>query len=574
MAAVTAQPVITSGFPAEKADDRGSVDHREYDATVDVFDDPDDPEPDPNSPVVFKFSWRKLWKFAGPGWLMSLAYLDPGNLEGDLQQGAYTNLRLTWVLWWATVMGLVLQEMSARLGLVTGYDLAQTVRAHYPRWLCYTIYVEMELAVIGADIQEVVGTGVAFNLLSNGAIPVWAGCLITAADTFTFLAVQYFGVRYLEAFICILISTMSICFFINWGSANTDVGGLFFGWVVPTAQSYAVTQAVGTIGAVIMPHNLYLHSGLVLSRKINRESPHRVNEAIWYARIESAGALLFSFFINLAVVAVNADRFYAEECASAANGPYACLDVYTFNKSGDSSVANTGGHGDACIVERSGATGICGEIGLAAEGYGLGVALGTPYLYIWAIGLFAAGQAATMVCTYAGQIIMGGCLEIQIAPWKRVAFTRVFALGPALAVAAGTVGNPVLFNNINEYLNILQSVQLPFAMLPVLHFTASKQILGRFRSGTFAMTTAVLLALLVIAVNIVLVVQFLQAVPVAVVVIACIYAIFYFFACIRMVYEDLLAVSRWAMAILTCQKPGGDEGTTLAVTGGRDTNEI
>ena len=160
--------------------------HRDHDAEVDVeSDDGEEGLPDTQQavemPLKFNFSWRKLWRFAGPGWLMSLAYLDPGNLESDLQQGAYTGYRLVWVLFWATVMGLVLQEMSARLGIVTGRDLAQTVRAGYPRWLNYVIYVNMEIAVIGSDIQEVVGTGIAIYLLSNKAVPVWAGCLITGA---------------------------------------------------------------------------------------------------------------------------------------------------------------------------------------------------------------------------------------------------------------------------------------------------------------------------------------------------------------------------------------------------------
>ena len=246
----------------DAADSAGKQEHREHDEEVDVGDESDD-EPD-DAPLRFRFSWRKLWRFAGPGWLMSLAYLDPGNLEGDLQQGAYTQMQLVWVLWWATVMGLILQEMSARLGLVTGYDLAQMVRAQYPRWLNYVVYVNMELAVIGADIQEVVGAGIGIHLLSGGRLPVWVGCLITAVDTLTFFAIQYLGVRYLEGFICLLVFTMSICFFVNWGASGTDAGQLLHGWLVPSLPSYAITQAVGTIGAVIMPHNLYLHSGLVM----------------------------------------------------------------------------------------------------------------------------------------------------------------------------------------------------------------------------------------------------------------------------------------------------------------------
>lgn len=171
--------------------------HRDNDGEVDVCDE-EALDADSSGPLRFRFSWRRLWRFTGPAWLMSLAYLDPGNLEGDLQQGAYTGVRLVWVLWWATVMGLLLQEMSARIAIVTGRDLAQLVREHYPRWLNYTIYAMMEIAVIGSDIQEVVGSAIALNLLSNQAIPVWAGCIITGLDTLTFLAVQVRRIRCME----------------------------------------------------------------------------------------------------------------------------------------------------------------------------------------------------------------------------------------------------------------------------------------------------------------------------------------------------------------------------------------
>ena len=532
----------------------GVVDHREYDATVEVGYESE--EPDPTSPLKFKFSWRKLWRFAGPGWLMSLAYLDPGNLEGDLQQGAYTNLKLVWVLWWATVMGLILQEMSARLGIVTGFDLAQSVRKEYPRWLVYIIYVQMEIAVIGADIQEVVGTGIAINLISGDRVPVWAGCLITSVDTLSFLAIQYFGVRYLEAVICLLISMMSICFFINWGVSNTDAGELLEGWIVPQLPYYAVTQAVGTIGAVIMPHNLYLHSGLVLSRKINRKSPHRVYDAIWYARIEAAGALLFSFFINLAVVSVNADKFFAIKCAVAPDGPYACMDEYSYIAGGGTNVTTPGSvEGQACYVNRTNTAGVCGELGLKSEGYALSAALGSSAIYFWALGLFAAGQAATMVCTYAGQIIMGGCLEIQLAPWKRVAFTRIFALGPALAVAASTYQDQRLFNNINEYLNVLQSVQLPFAMLPVLHFANSRRHMHQFRSGSVAIGMSFCLAVLVISINVLLIIQFIEQInSVGFTVAVLLYGCFYGAVCMRIVINDLKDLGVWFYCLVTGQK--------------------
>ncbi|EOD07450.1 hypothetical protein EMIHUDRAFT_52098, partial [Emiliania huxleyi CCMP1516] len=401
------------------------------------------------------FSWRKLWRFTGPGWLMSLAYLDPGNLESDLQQGGYTGYQLLWVLWWATVMGFLLQEMVARLGIVAGRDLAQTVRSEYPRWLCYVVYVMMECAVIGADIQEVVGSAIALNLLTGGFVPVVVGCAITALDTFTFLAVEYLaredGARWSRH----LVGTMAACFFVNWGQSSTDGAALLKGWAAPLA--------VSAIGAVIMPHNLYLHSSLVLSRKVQRASKQKVYDAIWYARIESAGALLVAFLINLAVVATNANRFFSADCAEIEQGPYAVPTAWAGR--------------DAA-------------------------------LYVWALGLFAAGQSSTMVCTYAGQVIMGGMVQIKLRPWKQIAMTRALALGPALAVAVSTYGDQRLFNRINEYLNVLQSVLLPFAMLPALHFTRSTRILGCFASGGLYSYLTFALAALVIAVNIVLVVEF------------------------------------------------------------------
>jgi len=433
------------------------------------------------------------------------------------------------------------------------------VRSGYPRWLNYTIYVNMEIAVIAADIQEVVGTGVAIYLLSNKTIPVWAGCLITAADTLTFLLIQILGVRYLEAFICVLISMMTIAFFINWGisggsGASSDLDeNLPYGWAVPTVQSWAVTQAVGTIGAVIMPHNLYLHSGLVLSRKISRNKPRRVYDAIWYARLESAGALLVSFFINLAVVAVNADQFYAKNCAELQDGPLACMSMHAYVESGQSTTDSP----TYCTLRTSGEQGVCGDFGLESEGFALADALGTWTLYMWAIGLFAAGQAATMVCTYAGQIIMGGCLQIQLSPWVRVAITRVFALGPALAVAISTYGHQKLFNQINEYLNVLQSVQLPFAMLPVLHFAAQSSM-KQFRSGTCLTIVTSLVAVGVMSVNVLLIYQFItdpsMGFTTGLTIGVCCYGVVYFAVCIRMVWDELRAIAL-AIASLFCRSP-------------------
>jgi len=203
-------------------------------------------------------------------------------------------------------------------------------------------------------------------------------------------------------------------------------------------------------------------------------------------------------------------------------------------------------------------SGTCDELGLQLEGRALADALHSNALYVWAVGLLAAGQASTMVCTYAGQIIMGGCLQIELAPWKRVAITRIFALGPALAVALSTVENQKLFININEYLNILQSVQLPFAMLPVLHFASSKRLLGRFASGPILFGATCALAFLVLSVNVILIVQFLQDPPIEsqnedenvktpawVLASVCLFGVVYIGLCVRMMGEETLTLLHW-----------------------------
>lgn len=264
-----------------------------------------------------------LWKFTGPGWLMSIAYLDPGNLEADLQSGAYTGYQLLWMLFWATIAGLLLQILAARLGVVTGKNLAQMCRLEYSRPVSNLLWVMTETAIIGSDIQEVLGSAIALKLLFG--LDLWVGCLITGLDTFTFLIIHAYGVRKLEAFFAALIFTMMVCFFVNFGFTgpqwmggpwNVDGGGILLGTLVPTVNDYAVIQAVGILGAVIMPHNIYLHSALVQSRNINRKNPQAVEEACKYNAIESAVALIVSFFINAAVVTVFARGFYADgQCA-------------------------------------------------------------------------------------------------------------------------------------------------------------------------------------------------------------------------------------------------------------------
>jgi len=244
----------------------------------------------------------------------------------------------------------------------------------------------MELAIVGSDVQEVLGSAIAIYLLSNHKIDLVWGCLITGLDTFTFLFIHKCGARVLEAAIFALIFTMAVCFFVNWAEVDVSTSDLFQGAVLPLSaiKQYAVMQAVGTIGAVIMPHNLYLHSGLVLSREVDPKDSGKVKEACRYFFIEAAAALAFSFMINLAIVSTFAEFFFDEKCAAADGGPYACMPVESFED--DSATP-----GDLC-GDMDG-TFFCGEIGLDTAGSAIANKLPDDGETMWALGLLAAGQA-------------------------------------------------------------------------------------------------------------------------------------------------------------------------------------
>ncbi|XP_077369359.1 natural resistance-associated macrophage protein 2-like isoform X2 [Festucalex cinctus] len=269
--------------------------------------------PVPQNDTQTAFSLRKLWAFTGPGFLMSIAYLDPGNIESDLQSGAKAGFKLLWVLLGATVMGLLLQRLSARLGVVTGMHLAQVCHHHYRTVPRIILWLMVELAIIGSDMQEVIGCAIAFSLLSSGRIPLWGGVLITIIDTFAFLFLDKYGLRRLEAFFGLLITIMAITFGYEYVMVRPDQSQLLMGMFVPYCQGCGAVQlgqAVGIVGAVIMPHNIYLHSALVKSREVDRTDKKQISEANKYFFIESCIALLVSFIINVFVVAVFAEAFY------------------------------------------------------------------------------------------------------------------------------------------------------------------------------------------------------------------------------------------------------------------------
>ncbi|EGZ07926.1 hypothetical protein PHYSODRAFT_306066 [Phytophthora sojae] len=439
------------------------------------------------------FSWRTLWAYAGPGWLMSIAYVDPGNLESDLQ-AAYAGCQLTWVLFGATAMGFFLQVLAARLGVVTGKNLAEVCTDVYPRWASLTLWIMAEIAIVGSDIQEVLGSSIAFQVLFG--FPLWIGCLITGFDTFTFLLLHRYGIRKLEAFFASLIVIMLVCFCANLvrgDVASADVARGF----VPRVKSYAVTQAVGIVGAVIMPHNIFLHWALVQSRQVNRHDVRKVREANKYFAIESAIALFVSFLINLAVLAVFAKGFFSSDCSA------------TFEADGLNTACVPGAAADgdvygACRLANGG-EGMCQEIGLSQAGVALSGMLGEYSDVIWAIGLLAAGQSSTMTGTYAGQFVMEGFLNLHIAPWKRGALTRCVSLVPAMAVAILSQRNPGDSDTMDEMLNVLQSIQLPFALLPILIFTSSPGIMGDFVNSKATVVGGWLLGGLVCIINLYLV---------------------------------------------------------------------
>ncbi|XP_057469313.1 metal transporter Nramp3.2-like [Actinidia eriantha] len=397
---------------------------------------------DDEDTTMAPFLWKELWRFTGPGLLMSVAFLDPGNIEGDLQAGAIGGYSLLWLMMWATAVGLLIQLLSARLGVATGRHLAELCREEYPYWAGLLLWVMTEIALIGADIQEVIGSAIAINILSHGVLPLWAGVLITACDCFVFLFLENYGVRKLEAVFAILIAMMALSF--AWMFADTKPSGkeLVIGLLVPKLSSKTIRQAVGVVGCVITPHNVFLHSALVQSRKIDPTKIGRVKEALRYFTIESSFALFVSFAINLFVTAVFAVGFYGSKQAESVG------------------LANAGQY--------------------LQEKYGGGL---FPIFYIWGIGLLVAGQSSTIMGTYAGQFIMGGFLNLQLKKWLRSLISRSCAIVPTIIVAFVFRRSETALDALNEWLNVLQSMQIPFALIPLFTFVSKEQIMGVFKVG-------------------------------------------------------------------------------------------
>ncbi|XP_057286246.1 natural resistance-associated macrophage protein 1 [Pezoporus wallicus] len=436
------------------------------------------------------FSFRKLWAFTGPGFLMSIAYLDPGNVESDLQCGAVAGFKLLWVLLWATILGLLCQRLAIRLGVVTGKDLGEICYLYYPKVPRVLLWLMIEIAIIGSDMQEVIGTAIAFSLLSAGRIPLWGGVLITIVDTLFFLFLDKYGLRKLEAFFGLLITIMALTFgyeYVMVRPGQVEVlKGIFLPYC-PGCGREELLQAVGIVGAIIMPHNIFLHSSLVKTRDIDRSKKEAVQEANMYFLTESCLALFISFLINLFVMAVFGEAFYHQRNE----------DVH--NKCINSSVSHY-----ASIFPTNNET---VSVDIYQGGVILGCYFGAVALYIWAIGILAAGQSSTMTGTYAGQFVMEGFLQLRWSRFTRVLFTRSFAILPTVFVAA--FRDVSHLTGMNDLLNVLQSILLPFAVLPVLTFTSLRPLMQDFTNGLPGKVLMTLITGLVCAINVYFVVDFL-----------------------------------------------------------------
>jgi len=378
-----------------------------------------------------KVGWRRAFSFLGPAYLVSVGYMDPGNWATDLAGGSKFGYTLIWVLLMSNLMALLLQGLSARLGIVRGRDLAQANRETYPRVVNFVLYLLAEIAIAACDLAEVLGMAIGIQLLTG--LPLVWGVSITVLDTFLLLYLQRLGIRKMEAFIITLVGVIGISFLIQISLADPPLGDVITGFV-PTAMSdEALYIAIGIIGATVMPHNLYLHSALVQTRKIDRTDAG-IKQAIKFNRIDTTIALNMAFFVNAAILVVSASVFY-----------------------------NTPNAGVAEIKE---AHRLLPEF------------LGNVAPVLFAVALIAAGQSSTITGTLAGQIIMEGYLSLRINPVLRRLITRLLAVIPALIVI-------IIYGeeNVDALLilsQVILSLQLGFAIIPLIHFVSDKKTMGNF----------------------------------------------------------------------------------------------
>jgi manganese transport protein len=404
-------------------------------------------------PTSQKTGWRKLLAFIGPAYLVSVGYMDPGNWATDLAGGAAFGYQLIWVLLLSNLMAVLLQSLSARLGIVRRLDLAQVNRETYPPGVNFCLYILAELAIAATDLAEVLGMAIGIKLLTG--LPLMYGTVITVTDTFLFLFLQRYGIRKMEAFIILLVATIGFSFFIQLFIAKPDLSYAIKGFVPSKLSPEALYIAVGIIGATVMPHNLYLHSALVQTRKIER-NVSGIKKSIFYNFIDSVVALNAAFFVNAAILILAATAFYAT------------------------------GHKEVAKIEEAHS--------LLAPLLGSKLA---PILF--AIALIAAGQSSTVTGTLAGQIVMEGYLKIRLNPWIRRLLTRLVAIVPAILVI-GYMGEDRV-DALLIFSQVILSLQLGFAVIPLIHFVSDKKTMGEFAIGWKIKTLAWMVAAILVYLN-------------------------------------------------------------------------
>jgi len=439
-ASVSSEPASSGGFRWRLADSAPSL-----------------PEAHRTVPIVRGISvWRKMWAFAGPGYLVAVGYMDPGNWATDLGGGSKFGYTLLSVVLMSSLMAIFLQALSAKLGIVTGRDLAQACRDHYSPPVRITLWVLCETAIVACDLAEVLGSAVALQLLFD--LPLLAGVIITGLDVLIVLAMQGRGFRWIEALVVSLIAMIAGCFayeiFFSQPLWREAAGGL-----IPTAEILRNREmlyiAIGILGATVMPHNLYLHSSIVQTRAFGQVFEEK-REAIRYAVFDSTLALCFAFFINAAILILGAAAFHH-------NGMTEVADI-----------------GDAYRL-------------LTPV---LGASLAST---LFAVALLCSGQNSTLTGTLAGQIVMEGFLRLRLKPWMRRLVTRSLAIVPA-ALVIGFAGEHAA-TGLLILSQVVLSFQLPFAVVPLVQFTSERAKMGEFTNRRWVAALAWVMAVAIILLN-------------------------------------------------------------------------
>jgi manganese transport protein len=405
-----------------------------------------------------KGRFRKLLAFIGPAYLVSVGYMDPGNWATDIAGGSRFGYSLIWILLMSNLMALLLQSLAARLGIVKGWDLAQASRQQYPTWVNVSLYAFAEIAIAATDLAEIIGMAIGLNLLFD--LPLLWGVVITVFDTFLLLFLLNKGIRRLELFIISLVAIIGLSFIAQMFIVQPEIVPLMKGFIPGDLSGEALYIAIGIIGATVMPHNLYLHSSLVQTRRFSRDE-QGIRTALKFNFIDSTIALNAAFFVNAAILVLAASAFYK-------NG---------YNQVADISNAHE-------LLK-----GLFGNL--------------APTLF--AIALIAAGQSSTVTGTLAGQIVMEGYLNLRISPWLRRIITRTIAVAPAvftiLYLGEEKLGELLILSQV------VLSIQLGFAIVPLIHFSSSKAIMGEFRISKWMTIVSWIVAIVIIGLNMKLVIE-------------------------------------------------------------------